>query len=63
MACACEAEKRMRDLAHVRTLAQKMARLEGEMVAITIKADGTYGMCPVSCIEGTEKVTEYVHYL
>lgn len=63
MACACEAEKRMRDLSHVRDIAQKMARLEGEMVAIIQKAGGTYGTCPVSCLEGTETIIEYIHYL
>lgn len=53
----------MRDLSHVRDIAQKMASLEREMVAIVQKADGTYGTCPVSCLEGTENIKEYVHYL
>lgn len=53
----------MRDLTHTRILAQKMARLENEIVAIIVKENGTYGMCPVSCLEGKETITEYVHYL
>lgn len=45
MSCACYNRKRMQDLASMRALARKAARMEHSVYALFIKRDGTYGMC------------------
>ena len=43
MSCGCENRKRMQDLAKVRELAKKAARMEGRVYVLYEKAGGVYG--------------------
>ena len=62
MSCACERKKVMSDLERVSGLARKAAMLEGKVMAVFRRSDGTYGFCSVGeC--GVVDVVEYRHYL
>jgi hypothetical protein len=52
----------MSDLERVSGLARKAAMLEGKVMAVFRRSDGTYGFCSVGeC--GVVDVVEYRHYL
>lgn len=45
MGCACENKKRMADIAKMRSLARKAAKMEGK-VYILYEKDGVFNFCP-----------------
>lgn len=60
MSCGCENVKRMRDIAAVRSLAEKYAAMDGCVCILYEKADGTFGfVCEDMEYEG--KMIEYVY--
>lgn len=60
MSCRCEAHKRMSELARVSELARKAAMLEGKLMAVHSRADGTYYFDEV--LHGDD-IVEFRHYL
>ena len=58
MSCGCENRERMKALAQVRELAEKAARLTGEVQCIIRKGDG-WQFVPESEIK-EEEIIEYV---
>lgn len=60
MGCACENKKRMADIAKMRSLARKAAKMEGK-VYILYEKDGVFNFCPrVEMFNG--KLIEYVWF-
>lgn len=60
MGCACENKKRMADIAKMRSLARKAAKMEGKVYALYEK-DGLFNFCPRDK-EFNGKLIEYVWF-
>lgn len=61
MSCDCENKKKSSEYGHIRELAKKAAMLEGSIMAIYRKENGTYTFSRASEYKGT--IIELIHYL
>jgi len=62
MSCGCEIKKAQSEKERISALARKYAVMEQTMVAVYLKADGTFSFAPAGeSIEG--EIVEYRHYL
>lgn len=58
MSCGCENDKRKRDLERMRTLAKKLAKMQGEMVALYKEGEGYNFDVAANC--GDKTIIEYI---
>lgn len=62
MGCGCRNKEMMSDYERVSSLASKAARMEGVVMVVFKKPDGTYGFCAEGRDEIKGEIVEYRYF-